>query len=44
VIHCQDAIAHSIVHYRLAFDRLREMALEPQQSVALITQIANQIN
>ncbi len=31
-------------HYRLAFDRLREMALEPQQSVALITQIANQIN
>jgi hypothetical protein len=31
-------------HYRLAFDRLREMALEPQQSVTLITQIADQIN
>ena len=28
-------------HYRLAFDRLREMALEPQQSVALITKIAD---
>jgi transcriptional regulator with XRE-family HTH domain len=31
-------------HYRLAFDRLREMALEPEQSVALITDIADQAN
>lgn len=31
-------------YYRLAFDRLREMALEPRQSVTLITQIADQIN
>lgn len=31
-------------HYRLAFDRLREMALEPQRSINLIIQIANQIN
>jgi len=31
-------------HYRLAFDRLREIALEPPQSVKLITQIADQIN
>jgi transcriptional regulator with XRE-family HTH domain len=30
--------------YNLAFGRLREMALEPPQSVALITQIATQIN
>ena len=30
--------------YRLAFDRLRDMALEPQQSVDLIIQTADQIH
>lgn len=36
-----DAEVHS---YRLAFDRLRNISLGPQQSVALITQIADQLN
>jgi hypothetical protein len=36
-----DAEVH---HYNLTFERLREMALEPEKSVALIIQIANQIN
>ena len=31
-------------HYRLAFDRLREIAFEPEQSVALITDMADQAN
>jgi transcriptional regulator with XRE-family HTH domain len=30
-------------HYRLAFDRLRELALPPQQSVTLITEIADRL-
>ena len=33
-----------VYHYRLAFDRLRDTALEPRQSVTLITQIADQLN
>jgi transcriptional regulator with XRE-family HTH domain len=33
-----------VYHYRLAFDRLRELALEPRPSVTLITHIADQIN
>ena len=31
-------------HYSLAFDRLRKMAFEPQQSIAMITEIADQTN
>lgn len=36
----RDAQVH---HYRLSFERLREMALQPEQSVALINQIASQM-
>jgi len=36
----RDAQVH---HYRLAHDRLREMALNPEQSVALINQIASEL-
>jgi transcriptional regulator with XRE-family HTH domain len=35
---------NEVHHYRLAFDRLREVAFEPQQSIALITEIADQTN
>jgi transcriptional regulator with XRE-family HTH domain len=31
-----------VYHYRLAFDQLRKMALEPQHSISLITQAADQ--
>jgi transcriptional regulator with XRE-family HTH domain len=30
-----------VTRYRLAFDRLQEIALEPEDSIALITQVAN---